>query len=824
MFLGTPHRGSPEVAGLGEIMRSLVSALGMETAPTLLDALALKTSDLERAQEEFSRVWEIYDFRLKTFQEGLSFARIGKKVVPDYSSLIGDHREDAETLQANHLEMCRFSGPDDPNYRKVIGEIRSLYRSVTRLDSKGILSSGQGRQYRTPNLSVVSEKSRDFGPCYEKILQTLSFPTMRSRYQSLHRPAEGTCNWLFEHSSYRNWYNGQDRQTNCGLLWLKGKPGAGKSILMKEACRRAAEDRFKSEFRIARFFFSANGEKLEHSTAGMFRSLLFQLLDETTDAIRHLKATYWEYRSQYAWHESEARDMFESMVMDQTERKTLIFIDGLDECSGNVRDLAYFWRSITRAAHSRDIDFNVCLSSRHFPVIAVSECSEIIIEQYNEQDIGTYVDRRFELGTIAREPQVMALRDLVLQKSSGVFLWAVLVVNDLLKHWDGGRGVQFLREMLQSVPNELDNLFSNILWSMKPETVQATMSLFQWAILATKPLRLHEWHHIMAFIHQPSLASLKEWRTSVHFIQDDEQLERQIRTLSLGLLEVQTVVDSEQSFDEASICAGAGSLTLGGGESRIVQVIHESVRDFFLQRRGFGAYEENYSYAVSWEQDRARANAAVGHRYIMETCFKYLNLSELDALVEARLLVRPAPNDGSDSTQSFPVKRSNSVSEIQDLSSFEKLQANSLASGIDIDEWMSSNSAPDAECQMMSCASSSRATDTARSQILEDYPALLSYCLFNVFEHAKSTQGLSGGDLHTVLSADTWNRWVILREDLPPDISLSDYLVEQGLEARAIVLGQSNSQCKEREPQIPGHQKPKRKRSVASFGSASSHG
>lgn len=43
---------------------------------------------------------------------------------------MGDPRERAETLDANHLQMCQMSGYQDPNYRKVAGEIRACYRFV----------------------------------------------------------------------------------------------------------------------------------------------------------------------------------------------------------------------------------------------------------------------------------------------------------------------------------------------------------------------------------------------------------------------------------------------------------------------------------------------------------------------------------------------------------------------------------------------------------------------------------------------------------------------------------------------------------------------
>lgn len=86
IFPGTPHRGSVDVVTIGELVRSLVSGLGIATTPVILDSLGLKNTELERAQEDFSRLWQTYDFKVKTFQEGLSLVKLGRKVVPEYSS------------------------------------------------------------------------------------------------------------------------------------------------------------------------------------------------------------------------------------------------------------------------------------------------------------------------------------------------------------------------------------------------------------------------------------------------------------------------------------------------------------------------------------------------------------------------------------------------------------------------------------------------------------------------------------------------------------------------------------------------------------------
>ena len=142
IFLGTPHRGSPEMTSLGEAARKIASSLfAMDTSPAALDALGLRTSDLERCQESFSRLWRERDFTVKTFYEslgltGVNIGPLSKKVVPNYSSIFGDPRERAESLQANHMDMCRFTGIEDPNYRKVAGELRQIYTAIEQANGE----------------------------------------------------------------------------------------------------------------------------------------------------------------------------------------------------------------------------------------------------------------------------------------------------------------------------------------------------------------------------------------------------------------------------------------------------------------------------------------------------------------------------------------------------------------------------------------------------------------------------------------------------------------------------------------------------------------
>jgi len=388
----------------------------------MLDALGLKTTDLERAQESFSMLWQLYGFQVKTFQEGLgltgvNFGVLGEKVVPDYSSLLGDHRERAETIQANHMEMCRFTGPEDPNYRKVSGELSSIYQNLRYIESAMRGSQVVDAQNRTT--PVVEPEPEDIGPskAYEftatekAFLHSLWYPSINDRRFAVERPAENTCSWLFEHKSYITWFNDMDRDNHKGLIWLKGHPGTGKSVITKEAFRRAALGEVETGH-CAAFFFNAKGNQLEQSPIGLFRSLLYQLFPKYRGCLKSLSGT-WEKELGLTgigtdnedpsmlpvWTRAELEALFESLIQESTTR-TLIFVDSLDECD-EPESQAYFWRRITNWAHDKGIPLSVCLSSRHFPTITISDCLEIVLESHNRQGIARYVKQR--LGLVSRE-------------------------------------------------------------------------------------------------------------------------------------------------------------------------------------------------------------------------------------------------------------------------------------------------------------------------------------------------------------------------------------------------------------------------------------
>ncbi|OTA52656.1 hypothetical protein K449DRAFT_340541, partial [Hypoxylon sp. EC38] len=624
IFLGTPHRGSSGVAGIGEIARKAASMLLMDTNPRILDSLSLKNSDLERCQETFSSLWNKHGFQVKTFQEGLPLKlpipgnAYTLKVVPDISSCLGDSRERAEILDADHRSMCRYASARDPNYRKVSDEVRSIYSGYIHDNHRETMS-------------------RTTCVCQE-IFDHFRFSEMRLRQLAIDPPAKNTCQWLPQSVAFTQWIERKNVGVHFGLLQIIGKPGCGKSTLMKRLFETTRSSLRAEGTCVAGFFFNSRGGELEHCARGLFRSLLFQVGISHPACLDSMQAySVTELSTMERANPRVYARMLKSILQEIFSNKsiapqnTILFIDALDECDHNeTSETGHFFAELAESAYQAGVRLNVCISRREYPPIIIRKCLEIQMRDFNTEDIRRYIHEKLDL--VEFEPsKAKILADLITQRSNGIFLWVVLAVEGILKDVEDGKNTKYILKRTKRLPKALEDLYASMLKNIDPNNRQMALRLFYWAILATGRLRLREWHHILAFIREDPPSSLKDWKESDYYTENDSQLERQIKSLSQGLVEVKGGVEVPETIDDAeSMFAGAGSLDSTAGDTRVVQPIHETVAEFFTKGHAdkilTRKFQKTYMFDFTGE----------GHLSIMGSCLDYINIREFDDYVAAR--------------------------------------------------------------------------------------------------------------------------------------------------------------------------------------------
>ncbi|KAN0072864.1 Alpha/Beta hydrolase fold [Elaphomyces granulatus] len=131
LFFGTPHRGANPLGLIRGTLTNLAKGFGFRLNDRIVDTLMPGGEHLNMNIEFASLIrqgkWIIY-----CFQEEYGLQRLlSKKVVDDESSSLRDPAiETKRHISSNHLNMCQFSGTEDPEYQKVAAAIKKVLQHL----------------------------------------------------------------------------------------------------------------------------------------------------------------------------------------------------------------------------------------------------------------------------------------------------------------------------------------------------------------------------------------------------------------------------------------------------------------------------------------------------------------------------------------------------------------------------------------------------------------------------------------------------------------------------------------------------------------------
>ncbi|KAF7554844.1 hypothetical protein G7Z17_g2610 [Cylindrodendrum hubeiense] len=296
----------------------------------------------------------------------------------------------------------------------------------------------------------------------------------------------------------------------------------------------------------------------------------------------------------WQWHERELQRFFKSSLRQVLRKRSVrLFIDALDESGQTTAiNIVEQFKSLLQNLPPSDSRIRICFTCRHFPILDWDYGLEITLEQENGTDIATYVKAKLK----NRNAQAI---NIIIDQAAGVFLWAHLVVHRVLQLEREGEGARIKAE-IERIPSDLDALYDGLINDMNPTTRAWSQMLIQWICFSRYPLSVDELRWAMAVEPHCSYKSLQQCRQSGNYASDNETMERRIKARSCGLAE-----------------------TIGPPDSRTVQFIHQSVKDFFINK--------GLSILNAFNSSQMLGVPVIGsaHCNLSRTCICYLSMEEI---------------------------------------------------------------------------------------------------------------------------------------------------------------------------------------------------
>ncbi|EHK18015.1 putative ankyrin repeat protein [Trichoderma virens Gv29-8] len=300
------------------------------------------------------------------------------------------------------------------------------------------------------------------------------------RHQSSH--VAGTGNWLTSSDQYQKWLQNDEH----GLLWIKGIPGSGKSVMAASIIDEIAKSNPGTP---VLYFFFRQIIDANHEPRALLRDWMDQILSYSPPLQKQLKAYVDAHRSLESMSSETMWNQLR-LAFASLPGKVFCVADALDEMDRGNEE---FLRTLGEIGQWRPKTVKILITSR--PVASVeiplrkTPCLHIRLQEaLVDMDISTYVHFALSRSNIP-ESDWQVIADAVPGRANGLFLYAKLAMDAFLEP-----NVD-IKAVLLKLPTDLNALYTDLLSehakrSGVPDSIQHL--ILQSVTHATRPLRLLE--------------------------------------------------------------------------------------------------------------------------------------------------------------------------------------------------------------------------------------------------------------------------------------------------------------------------------------------
>ncbi|KAF7352041.1 putative Ankyrin repeat-containing protein [Mycena venus] len=291
----------------------------------------------------------------------------------------------------------------------------------------------------------------------------------------------GTGKWFLDSDVYVRW-----RTNGPSLLWCRGKPGVGKSILssivLQDICKNANAS-------VGVHYFCDFAVGKQQNATSVLQSLVRQMLVHGNDGhISVLKRC----RERLSAPPS-LKDLFQAFI-EMCELKSpgpYIVLDALDELEDRKVLLPLLGELVRVGCH-------IFATSRHIPDIADAlTASEQIELEANRADLKLFVESELQASDFSHLSGTSSIVDAVVDQAGGIFLLARLLTNHLLALTT----MKEIRRSLATLPSNLTSAYQSSLeriLAQPPARTALALRVIAWITHAERRLTTAELLHALA--------------------------------------------------------------------------------------------------------------------------------------------------------------------------------------------------------------------------------------------------------------------------------------------------------------------------------------
>ncbi|ESU08582.1 hypothetical protein FGSG_12239 [Fusarium graminearum PH-1] len=200
-----------------------------------------------------------------------------------------------------------------------------------------------------------------------------------------------TCEWLMDEEDFQNWSN---IKTSSPVLWLYGRPGCGKTVLMSRIIE-SVHSKYTNKVQLLYFYV---GNSHNENSDQMYREML---------------RTFWDQASEKQdidiWADDSPIEPLEDVVQKLLKDSTVvryIVIDALDQLPSRFQERLLGWLKATMQKCNLGLAIS-CRNSHQVRQLQAKETFGIeITTDRNKDDINKYLETSLHSEFLHRNPEL----------------------------------------------------------------------------------------------------------------------------------------------------------------------------------------------------------------------------------------------------------------------------------------------------------------------------------------------------------------------------------------------------------------------------------